>query len=352
MVEMIKTTDISIVLICSLIWGCASNKPVYDSEDVPTKDSRTYTTSFPTRDVSDQLKEVRESVKRISATGIYVTYFVEDRLLTYNDLETTDIEDIASRKITSNESTAGTAISIFNNNRIIGLLTNAHVVDFPDTLVSYVDKKGVQPKTFIRSVKIKKNQTNLIYDLPNVGSFEIVGFDKIADLALLRVNKKSFPGLDAPTLSISVGDPADLEWGSFVYIIGYPKGYPMITRGVVSDPERNDYDDFLTDALFNPGISGGLIMATRNNFRSFEWVGMTNTASADVSQKLVPDPTLVNQYEDFELYRDSIFVETQTQLIYGITQSIPIKRIYEFLEANEREIRRMGFRINRFKIPD
>ncbi len=347
---MIRLNDILIILLCSLVWGCASNAPVSNNES--TEDRKTYTTSFPTRDVSDQLKNIRKSVIRISSTGIYVTYFFEDRLLTNEDLKKVDVKDLATRRITSNESTAGTAISIFNNTQTIGLLTNAHVVDFPDTLISYVDREGVQPNTFIKALKIKRNQTNLVYDLPNVGSFEVVGADDIADLALLKVSKNKFEELDAPTLPISIGDPSDLEWGSFVYIIGYPKGYPMITRGVVSDPERNEYDDFLTDALFNPGISGGLIMATRNNFRSFEWIGMTNTASADLKRSLVPDPTKTGKYDNFELYTDSVFVETQTQLVYGITQSIPIKRIISFLEGNEKEIRKMGFRLNRFRLPD
>lgn len=347
---MIRLNYISIILLCSLGWGCASNTPARN--DLSFENRKTYTTSFPTRDVADQLKNIRKSVIRISSTGIYVTYFFEDRLLTDKDLKAVDVKDIASRRITSNESTAGTAISIFNNTQTIGLLTNAHVVDFPDTLISYVDQKGVPANTFIKSLKIKRNQTNLIYDLPNVGSFEVVGADKIVDLALLKVSKNKFKELEAPTLPISIGDPADLDWGSFVYIIGYPKGYPMITRGIVSDPRRNENDDFLTDALFNPGISGGMIMATRNNFRSFEWVGMTNTASADLKRSLVPDPTKSNEYGSFEVYTDSVFVETQTQLVYGITQSIPIKRIIAFLEANENEIRKMGFRLNRFNIPD
>ena len=349
---MTRLVNISIILVCSLLWSCASNIPADTEEKEFAKNKRTYTTSFPTRDVSDELQDIRKSIIRISATGIYVTYLIEDKLLTLNDLQAINIEDIATRKITSNESTAGTAISIFNSEQRIGLLTNAHVVNYPDTVVRYIDKKGVKPDTFIRSVKIKKNQTNLIYDLPNVGSFEIVGFDRMSDLALLRVNKNRFPKLDAPALPVTIGDPADLQWGSFVYIIGYPKGFPMITRGIISDPNRNEYGDFLTDALFNPGISGGIILATRNDFRSFEWVGMTNTASADLQKRLVPDPTRENEYEDFELYTDSIFVETQTKLTYGITQAIPIKRITAFLHQNEREVKRMGFRLSKFEIPE
>lgn len=342
---MVRHGSISLILALAgfFLWSCGSTETVERKES--TKVSSTYTTSFPTRDASDQISSIRESVIRISSTGIYRTYILEDKMLTRNDLNGINIQDMATRNITSNESTAGTAISLYSDDRNVVLITNAHVVNYPDTLVAYVDREGIPKKTYIHSVKIKKKQNNLIYDLPNVGKFDILDVDENSDLALLKVNKSNFPNLRAPGLQIRKGDPADLEWGSFVYIIGYPKGYPMITRGIVSSPERNEYDDFLTDALFNPGISGGLIMATRTDFRTFEWVGMTNTASADLSKLLVPDPLKSSEYQNFDIYRDSIYVETKTSLTYGITQSIPMKRIMEFLESNERTLQRLGIRL-------
>lgn len=342
---MVRHGSISLILALAVffLWSCGSTETVERKES--TKVSSTYTTSFPTRDASDQISSIRESVIRISSTGIYRTYILEDKMLTRNDLNGINIQDMATRNITSNESTAGTAISLYSDDRNVVLITNAHVVNYPDTLVAYVDREGIPKKTYIHSVKIKKKQNNLIYDLPNVGKFDILDVDENSDLALLKVNKSNFPNLRAPGLQIRKGDPADLEWGSFVYIIGYPKGYPMITRGIVSSPERNEYDDFLTDALFNPGISGGLIMATRTDFRTFEWVGMTNTASADLSKLLVPDPLKSSEYQNFDIYRDSIYVETKTSLTYGITQSIPMKRIMEFLESNERTLQRLGIRL-------
>ncbi|NGP78040.1 hypothetical protein G3570_15430 [Balneolaceae bacterium YR4-1] len=348
---MVRQGIISLILslVGFLLGSCASNE-IIQRGDSP-KASSTYTTSFPTRDASDQIRSIKESVIRISSTGIYRTYIFEDRMLTREELNGMDIEEVATRDITSNESTAGTAISLYSDDRNVALITNAHVVNYPDTLFAYVDREGVPKKTYIHSVKIKKSQNNLIYDLPNVGKFEILDLNVDSDLALLRVNRSSFPNLRAPGLQIRRGDPADLEWGSFVYIIGYPKGYPMITRGIVSSPERNEYDDFLTDALFNPGISGGLIMATRTDFRTFEWVGMTNTASADLSKLLVPDPLKSSEYQNFDIYRDSIFIETKTSLTYGITQAIPMKRIMEFLEANERSLQRMGIRMHSLKNP-
>lgn len=344
-----KASIISIILIFALLGSCAPKTMVTTPS---TEKAKTYTTSFPTRDVSRELKNIQKSVKRISATGIYATYYIDDRLITREGLKAFDLQNIASRKVSSNESTAGTAISIFENQRQVALLTNAHVVNFPDTLISYIERKDVPPNTFVKSIKIKQSQNNIIYDLPNIGRFDIIGLDEEDDLSLLKVSRNNFPKLEAPLLPVTIGNPADLEWGSFVYIIGYPKGYPMITRGIVSDPRRNSDDDFLTDALFNPGISGGLMIATRDNFNTFEWVGMTNTASADLQKVLVPNPIKASEYQTFDPYLDSAFVEVKTQLTYGITQSIPMKKIIAFLQDHERALRRLGFHLNRFRIDD
>ncbi len=332
------------LLAALIMLGCASSHPPGQRPSPGITDA--YTTSFPTRDVSDELKDILRSVKRISASGIYVTYTFNDRLITREELKTVDVNEIADNTISSTASTAGTAISIFSHERRVALLTNAHVVDYPDTVITYIDRDGVEPNTFISSVKIKKEQNNLIYDLPEVGNFEIIGINQKSDLALLKVKQSQFPSLRAPALNIKSGDPRKLQWGSFVYIMGYPQGHPMVTRGIVSNPNRNDSGDFQTDALFNRGISGGLILGSRDGFRTLEWVGLTNTATATSSIHLVPDPLKAADYRPFDPYTDSIYVEEKREITYGITQSIPIQKIFRFLLSYSVELKRMGFRVN------
>ena len=327
--------------------ACATSSPEAGGQTATsTSPGSNYTTAFPSKDVSKDLQRIQKSVKRISSTAIYVTYFFEDRLLTPDELKHIDLDDVSSRKMTNTESTAGTAVSTFSNSLRIALLTNAHVVSFPDTLISYRDQEGISPNTYVGSIKIKKSQNYLIYDLPNVGSFDVIASDESADLALLRVSQNNFPELSAPSLPVRPGNARDLRAGSFVYIMGYPKGYSMITRGIVSEANRNEEGDFLTDALFNRGISGGLMLASRDNFNSLEWVGMTNSAVGQSSRYLVPDPVKSYQYRSFDAYTDSIYVEEKVQITYGITQAIPINRIRSFLRDHADKLRRMGFSPN------
>jgi serine protease Do len=85
----------------------------------------------------------------------------------------------------------------------------------------------------------------------------IVGRDKDADLALLKVNAGH------PLVFVSFGDSGKLRVGDWVMAIGNPFGLPGSTSaGIVSALHRNindnTYDDFIqTDATINKGNSGG-----------------------------------------------------------------------------------------------
>jgi hypothetical protein len=119
----------------------------------------------------------------------------------------------------------------------------------------------------------------------------------------------------------------------------------MVTCGIVSAPDYNGRGAFLTDALFNHGISGGLIIASRNNFRSFEWVGMAVTASASEYRFLVPDPSRSEKYETMEAYTDTAYISQQRLINYGVTQATPIEQILEFLFRNEDELQKLGLSV-------
>jgi len=333
----------------ALLWaGCGSTGESVGSESrsQPVRTTSNYTSVYPDREISGNIKSLFRSVKRISATSNYRSYYFGDQLVTLEELRNSNLRERASRIVTRSESVAGTAISIAQHSLSTALLTCAHVVSFPDTLVEYVSGEDLPEKTYVSSIAVKRSQRNLLFDLPHVEQFEIVDTDPVADLALLRYSRKQNRDLEAPPLPIKMGDSRKLGWGSIIYIAGYPKGFPMIVRGMVSDPNRNAAGDFLTDALFNPGISGGIIVASRNGFRSFEWVGIANTASANHELMLVPDPSIPpTSYNMLDSYPGIPFIDRKTIISYGITQSIPTSRIVNFLNRNRRMLSSMGLDI-------
>ena len=92
----------------------------------------------------------------------------------------------------------------------------------------------------------------------------IVGSDKVHDLALLQINA---PNLQPVTLS----DSTDLVVGQKVYAIGNPFGLNgTMTRGIISSirsirgPQGSPIEDAIqTDAAINPGNSGGPLLNSR-----------------------------------------------------------------------------------------
>lgn len=85
---------------------------------------------------------------------------------------------------------------------------------------------------------------------------EIVGQDKLSDIALLKVKADNLP-------VVQMGDSAALEVGQWVFAIGAPFGLDhTATQGIVSALSRSlpdgTYVPFIqTDVAVNPGNSGG-----------------------------------------------------------------------------------------------
>ncbi len=111
------------------------------------------------------------------------------------------------------------------------ILTNAHVIDDSDEVtVKLTDKREFRAK--------------------------VVGSDKRADIALLKIRAKDLP-------IVPIGDPSKLKVGEWVLAIGSPFGFDnSVTAGIVSAkgrslPDENYVPFIQTDVPINPGNSGG-----------------------------------------------------------------------------------------------
>jgi serine protease Do len=91
---------------------------------------------------------------------------------------------------------------------------------------------------------------------------KIVGTDPQTDIALLKIDGKSFP-------SLPMGDSSRVEVGDIALAVGNPFGIGQtVTMGIIGAKGRGnlgieDYEDFIqTDASINPGNSGGALVNT------------------------------------------------------------------------------------------
>lgn len=306
-----------------------------------------YTSAWPYTDISDALARIQRSVKRITTTGIYRTFYFDEPQYTEEDLRNrAGLEEIASSTNSQTESTAGTAIVIASHRYSVALLSAEHVVSMPDTIINYMEGDDIPEDTYVESITILQNSSHLLYDLPELGPLTVLATDPSKDLALLEVSLEDFDDWNPPVLDIPKGDPRDLRWGSVAFVFGYPNGYPMITRGIVSDPDRDRNASFMLDALFNKGISGGLIVASRGEYPNFEWVGMAYSSAAERDRYIVPDPQKEHRYDRMELYDGQLFIEEKSFIKYGITRAISMVSIREFVEDNGQIMIQRGFNPN------
>ncbi|NHZ87281.1 MAG: hypothetical protein GWP19_15665, partial [Planctomycetia bacterium] len=171
--------------------------------------------------------------------------------------------------------------------------------------------------------------------------------DKEHDLALLSKRTLHDPFQEIRQFKYPFGESSDLELGSFVYIIGYPMGHKMITKGIVSNTRDDKSDSFLIDALFNRGFSGGIILAIRDGVPNFELVGMAKSVSARNQLILTPAPLDGQlEYEPYFPYTGDVYVRKYDDINYGITYTISTDEILDFLKRNETQLLQKGFNFN------
>ncbi len=310
-----------------------------------------YDSHFPDRNCSDQLENIAESVRMVSAIAYYRSYvFSRDAKIRSNDVQNSSVTERAMKLQYVNRSASGAATIVCSDNGRIALLTCAHVVDFPDTVLAYYRDETRKVSEFVYSISVKERQSIYTAAIPGARNLDILAMDKGIDLALigqrLETNK---PILGFPAFSYPLGKAKELEWGSFVYIFGYPLGYRLITTGIVSSPGRDQYGSFLTDAVLNKGFSGGLVLAVRDGVPNFELVGVVKLIPGQQQLYLAPsrqDETI--QYEPDVPYRGSAFVESRTDVDYGVALTIPAEQIVDFLQKNQPSLFREGYDLRSF----
>jgi hypothetical protein len=315
-----------------------------------------YLTAFPEHDIPGQLEEAFRAVKRIQVEGVYEHFrFSTEAPPREGDHLGPEVLARAVDTFSSSITRQASAVQVARSNRRITLLTNHHVLDLPDTLVKYAQVAGRTPSRPsvprpIEQISVKRRQANLVADVAGIQPFEILAQSGQSDLALLGA---SYPGgTGAEVLSVlqtRIGDAARLSWGSVVYVLGHPGGYPIITRGIVSDPAQRATGSFLIDGLWNEGISGAPILAVRGEDGSMEWVGLARAAVGRAEHRLVPDPEAIKDMVDDRLpYEGRIYIEETQRILYGISLSVSMTTIREFVDRNRDELERLGWRVPGF----
>jgi hypothetical protein len=344
--------DIFLAIVSALVLvSCSTSLP--SNAPAETGD-RKYDSEFPHERTSPYLERIAESVKMLSSIAYYRTYtFEEPQRVRRADITPERLDAKQDKFTYVNKSLSGTATIISYSARRIALLTCAHVVAFSDTIVEYYVGPNRRPTEYIKSLSIKERQTNYAGQLPEGGELEVLALDRSSDIAVVGKRFEQDPGIPPPVFPFPVGRSKDLEWGTFLYLYGYPSGHRIVTRGIVSNPNKDKRGTFLVDAVFGGGFSGGIAVALRDGVPHFELVGMMKIASARTSYILVPprdDPSA--EYDPALPYTGEIYVERHTDIEYGVTQAIPAEALIDFFSANRERLRAKGYDISLARAPE
>ncbi len=258
-----------------------------------------------------------------------------------------DLLKNADKTIYYHNSVSGTGTVIYYDGTKAAVLSCAHTFQKPDTIITYFGGSDKGNYKYIQSIAIKDDQYNLVYGFPGNGHCDILLKDTENDILILEREIKRKPEEPIAVLDYPFGNAHELEWGSFVYLIGYPRGYQIITKGIVSHPNRTEQGSFLIDALFNVGMSGGIILAIRDGVPNFEMVGITTSAAAEYNTVLVPERR-TKDYDETIPYEGEIYVNNRKNITYGITRAISTEAILNLMKNNAEMLAQKGYDFKRF----
>lgn len=130
---------------------------------------------------------------------------------------------------------------------------------------------------------------------------EIIGVDRSTDLAVIKINAKNLS-------PIHFGNSEEVQIGEWVLAVGNPFGLnSTVTAGIVSSKARNlnilrgEYaiESFIqTDAVVNPGNSGGALVNTDGDLIGINTAILTNSGNYEGYSFAIPSNLVRKVVED------------------------------------------------------
>lgn len=327
-----------ILLLVLFALGCSGSEKTVS--DQPNED-RGYMSSAGSELVRDQIKESFESIKRIHNTVTYQTYvFDPANYPTRQEVETMGPQALAIDTDTDSHSTAGTITVLENHQRRTTFITAAHVVSFADTIWHRAENRSR-----LEAVSVKTSLVHFMFDDNDLHNLDVAIVDSRRDIALMVLDWTDGDNPHLQELSLQPGDHEELDWTDMVYALGYPRGFQMVTRGMVSNFTTIPRRSFIIDAPFNRGFSGGLLFTVRRDGTGLNWVGMLSAAYAETEHYISPGEIEDEDYNPNIEYDGPLYLKRERRLNYGITYAIGMEEIGGFFRENSEDIRRLGLSV-------
>ncbi len=310
-------------------------------EAYPLLNDGKYDSEFPYRNCSRELQAISESIIKIYTTDYYTIYYFDKEARVAMQPVTAELLKKARSLATFEKTSSGSALVLLAEPTRVALLTCAHIVSHLDTLKSFYAPDENGQGGYLQNLVIKNRRVLQVTGFPQGGAMEVLASDLETDIAIIGKSYSRAIPQPITKFAYPLGNARELEWGSFVYMIGYPMGFRMVTKGIVSQPNRNGRGSFITDATFNTGFSGGAVLAIRDGVPHFELVGIATSSSAKSEMVLTPNRT--DAYDFYTPYEGPVYVAQQDKINYGITLNISVEMIRDFIAAHQEELAAAGY---------
>ncbi len=307
-----------------------------------------YDTEFPNKNAAGELEDISNSIFRVSSIAFYRTFvFSDTSKIKKTDLSDQIIENNTIKSTVVDKPALGTGTLIYSKLGRIGILTCAHIVSFPDTIITYYAEPSGIFSDYVQSISFKTKQNIYIAGFPEGSEVDRILKDDNLDIALLGRQFDMKATSKYHVFGYPFGQSLGLNWGTFVYLMGYPLNYKMISRALISSPNYDKNGSFLVDASVNRGFSGGIVLAVKDGIPNFELVGLIQSVPEEDENVL--EPASIDKrykYSGSVPYTGLNFVKELKLFNYGIAKVIPINAIVNYLKKNREFLISKGYEMN------
>lgn len=233
--------------------------------------------------------------------------------------------------------TNGGGVVIYRDDRRSVILTCAHLLDAPDTTITYYRDSAGHPTAVPFSRSIKTQSTFRAIDNGDRSkAATVLRINSRYDLGLIMVTSTPPPG--TPTrCPIAYGREAD--WGDVAFAVGYPRGIKQVTLGIVS---HSPYPGtFAVDVVARAGYSGGPVLIAGAD-GTLELAGILRAVPASPLEYVAPPPTMVAGEPMTSSTLEKSTAEEYDMIDYGTVYAVGTARIGQFLSESVERLKREG----------
>jgi S1-C subfamily serine protease len=307
-----------------------------------------------TSQVQEKIREAASSVVGVNAERSYST-----QVFTYDLVNGEPARDASSPTgyrlargqagvtlIDTTQEIHGGGLIIYRDEHHALILTCAHLLLAPDTILTYFRDRGGNPTGLLASRSVKKNISYYIMiESGRLLAAEVLQTDDRTDLGLLAVESRAPIGLP---FCCALAYQSEIRWGDFAYVFGFPHGMKQLTAGFISPapyPGR-----FVLDVAAHFGFSGGPVIVVRPG-GTIELAGIILSMPVTKLRYIMPPPNLHPGQTITITDLAQSTAEELNIIEYGTGYGIGAKTVGRFLLDNASLLQRKGFALSSQYLP-